>query len=273
MRYQILCDTCCDFTATEKMSTVFSRVPAKLTLSGYSFLDDKAFRQGAFLEVWDEKSFELKAEFPDEDAWLARISSDAARIYLVTASAAVFDQYEVASSAKRRYLEQHPDAQIHVFNTRSFGVAELLAARQINRMERSGCEFRQIVERVENDILKRELYLLPSSPEQLQQSSAIVNRSTVRGKDIYRTADDGRLMRVATALSAKGAEKKLLRILEKSGNKNHACLIAHCGCIERAHRVSNLLHTKCGIKNIVLLEACAVSSAILQPGGIAIALE
>ena len=51
MRVQILCDSCCDFTATERLSSVFQKVPATVVVSGCRVADDKQFQRRALLEA------------------------------------------------------------------------------------------------------------------------------------------------------------------------------------------------------------------------------
>ena len=88
MRVQILCDSCCDFTATERLSSVFQKVPATVVVSGCRLADDKQFQQRALLEALRAESLELKLEFPDERAYLEAMAPGAEERYRVTSSAA-----------------------------------------------------------------------------------------------------------------------------------------------------------------------------------------
>lgn len=271
MRVQILCDSCCDFTATERLSSVFQKVPATVVVSGCRLADDKQFQQRALLEALRAESLELKLEFPDERAYLEAMDPGAEEIYLVTSSAAVSDQYETASRARRMFLRERPDCRIHVFNTRSGSVGQLLAARQICRLQRSGCAFRQIVERVETEILSSTLLLLPASPEGLRQGGLIHRRrGWGRLHGIYRMTLEGTVARAAAALTERSAEKRLAELLGNSKTAGKTCLISHCGAVERARRLAQLLQKNGRFSSILLTEAGAVSSLLLQEGGVAV---
>ena len=162
MHVQILCDSFCDFTAAERLSSAFEKVPATVTVAGQQFLDDDGFQQAALLPYLKEKGAEPRIQFPDEQAYLAAMHPEAEEIYIVTSSAANVGQYEAASAARRIRMREIPEQNVHVFNTRGGSVGQLLAAREISRLQRSGCDFRQIVTWVERDILTTRIYLLPA---------------------------------------------------------------------------------------------------------------
>ena len=272
MSFQILCDSCCDFTATEKLGAAFEKVPATVTVSGQKFLDDGTFQQSQFLRSMEAESIELQVEFPDEQAYLNAFDREADAVYIVTAAAASCDQYGVASRARRMYLREHPEKQIHVFNTRSAGVGELLAARQIRRMERYGCNFRQIVSRVEADILTSNTYFMPSSPDSLRQIGLLPKKILPEKPfGIYQAVLEGGLSRPEAAFTEKGAGKKLAAMLENQNLQNRLCLLSHCGCRERAQHLAGLLRQQTSASEIIILETGAVMSLLLHRGGIALA--
>lgn len=272
MSFQILCDSCCDFTATEKLSATFQKVPASVLVSGQTFRDDQAFQQAAFLDALTDKSIELKVLFPDERAWLEAFDPEAEEIYVVTSSAVLDDQYDTASRARRMFLQRHPGRQIHIFNTRSGSVGELLTARRIRTMERYGCTYRQIVERTEAEILSIGTWLLPASTDSLFQAGLLHKRPAVEWPHgIYRLTMEGTVARAATRPTELGAERKLIELLKTEKTAGKTCLISQCGNLERSRRIAALMRQNELFSEIVLLEAGAVMSLLLRRGGLAIA--
>ena len=274
MRVQILCDSYCDFTAAERLSPTFQKVPAAVILAGQRFVDDDGFQQAPMLPLLSEKDAAPRVEFPDEQVYLAAMRPDADEIYVVTSSAANVGQYEKAFLARKLRLQDQPDQRIHVFNTRGGSVAQLLAARRIRQMQRSGCDFRQIVERVEKDLLSDRLYLLPADAERLRRLALLAPSkrpalpSVLCGKTM-----EGGLTILTSAMTDRGAEKKLLRLLAKQHRTGGLCVIAHCGGLERARRLMQALRKSGCFTEFLLAETGAVTSAALGPGGVALAFS
>lgn len=246
MRTQILTDGCCDFTASERMSSTFEQVPVTV--------------EGGIVR------------FPTAQAYLDAMDPNAEEIYLVTASAALSNQYEVASQARRLFLGTAPECQVHVFNTRSAGVGELLAARRICQLQRSGYGFRQIVERVEKEILTHQLFLLPVSPEGLRRQGLLpAKRFWELPNAVYTMNLEGHVARVAQAASAHGVEKKLVARLAQQDGTGRTLFISHCGCPERARNLAKMIQQEKRFSSILLTECGVPMSLLLQSGGIAVA--
>ena len=274
MHVQILCDSFCDFTAAERLSSAFEKVPATVTVAGQQFLDDDGFQQAALLPYLKEKGAEPRIQFPDEQAYLAAMHPEAEEIYIVTSSAANVGQYEAASAARRIRMREIPEQNVHVFNTRGGSVGQLLAAREISRLQRSGCDFRQIVTWVERDILTTRIYLLPADIAFLYNMALLPRKKRIGfSKVLCQKKEDGKIQVMSSAMTAQGVEKKLAQVLAKQppGKKARTCIIAHCGCPERARRVSQILKKGGQFSEFLLAETGAVTSVALGPGGLALA--
>lgn len=272
MKYQILCDCFCDFTATERLSSVFQKVPAVVRVSGQALIDGKDFRQQELLHALEADSYELKVDYPDEAAYRPLLNPNAQAYYLVTASAALFDQYDVANRVRREILQRAPDACVHVFNTRSCGVGELLAARRISQLERSGCSFRQIVERVESELLSVSTYLLPASADTLRQSGLTAPpRWLEPSRAVYAFDLAGTLVRICGAVSDNRLEQKLAAVVKQRETAGKTCLISYCGCPDRARRAAQVLQKNGSFSTVRMTDAGAVNALLLQRGGISVA--
>ena len=78
------------------------------------------------------------------------------------------------------------------------------------------------------------------------------------------------MARAAAALTERSAEKRLAELLGNSETAGKTCLISHCGAVERARRLAQLLQKNGRFSSILLTEAGAVSSLLLQEGGVAV---
>ena len=268
MRIQILCDSWCDFTPSERISSTFRRISATVTVGGRSFTDGDDFRPAELLAcLRDGQTPELVP--PTARDFLAAADDAAEELYILTASAALDGQYDAAFQARRLLLGEQPERRIHVFNTRSAGVGELLAARRVSQLQRSGDPFRQIVERVEAEILANRCCLLPGTPAGLRQLGAAVRP----GRGIYRMSLEGCPVWLCGGLTDRAAEKRLVRRLGGAGKPGGTCLIAHTGCPERARRVAQLLQQQKRFSSILLTETGVRMTLLLGPGGLALAYD
>ena len=246
MRTQILLDGCCDLTASERTRSTFQQIPA-------------AVENGV-------------VRFPGVQAYLDAMDPASEEIYLVTASAALSDQYEAASQARRLFLGTAPQCRVHVFNTRSAGVGELLTARRICQLQRSGYGFRQIVERVEKEILSHRLFLLPASPEGLRGQQLLPPKRFWEASDaVYTMSLEGHVVRAAQSLTARGAEKKLLTLLKQANGLGRTLLISHCGCPERARNLARMVQQEKCFSSILLTECGGPMALLLRAGGLSAA--
>lgn len=275
MRYRILCDCCCDFSATEKLSSDFEKIPAIITISATSLTDDKHLRQEILLAALQTKSLALQLKYPTEDDFLRAMDCGAQEVYVVCATTAAGEHYELACQARRQLLQVRPDAQIHVFNSRSAGAGELLVARKISHMQRSGCSFQQIVDGVERYCLQTQTFFL-TGEEQLLRETGLAKRKKhpifLHARQMIWADIHGNLEELDSAATDKGLEKKLLKQLQKYGDQERkTCFIGHYGAPERARRIAQMLRHAGMYRDIVLIEMGGVSSLMLGRGGITVA--
>ena len=67
---------------------------------------------------------------PSVDSWITSFG-EADRIYIVTMTSALSGTYNSAVVAKKMYLQDHPDAEVHVFDTLSTGPEQRLLIEKL----------------------------------------------------------------------------------------------------------------------------------------------
>ena len=70
MKYQIICDSCGDFTPEMMADPHFVSVPLTLEIGDYRIMDDENFDQADFLRRMAESSAGAKTACPSPDAFL-----------------------------------------------------------------------------------------------------------------------------------------------------------------------------------------------------------
>lgn len=85
MKYQIICDSCGDFTPEMKADPHFRMVPLSLEIGEYRIMDDEAFDQADFIKRMAASSIGAKTACPSPEAFQKAIEeSDADEVYIVT---------------------------------------------------------------------------------------------------------------------------------------------------------------------------------------------
>ena len=277
MNYRIVCDSCCDFTATERLDPHFVSVPLTIQLGDKIIADDAHFVQSAFLnELADSKSAP-KSACPPVTAYMEAFSCSADAIFCVTLSAELSGSFNSAFQARKICLEEKANMQIHIFNSRSAGPGELAVARKIRELAEKGCNYTEIVTQVERFIDTMETLFVLENLDVLRRNGRLsplqaAITSTVKMKLLMGATPEGAICRHGQALTVKQALNRLAARIEAHGSREdlsqRICIIDHCACLERARYISDLLRKNCSFREIVITATGGISSMYASTGGI-----
>lgn len=111
-----------------------------------TWLDDASFDQAEFNQRAKD-GIAASSACPSISAWLDAYAGGS-EIYVVTISSVLSGSYNSAVQAAKIYQEEYPDALIHVFDSKSAGPAQFLAAEKIAELKEKGMQFPDLVEAV-----------------------------------------------------------------------------------------------------------------------------
>ena len=121
MKYKIVGDSCCDFTAEDLKKKYISRVPLILTVGDTDVIDDDTFDQEKYLDMVDRCPECPRSSCPSPENYMQHFEG-AENVFVVTLSSKLSGSYNSAMLAKQIYQENHPDVKIHVFDSKSAAV-------------------------------------------------------------------------------------------------------------------------------------------------------
>ena len=146
MQFRIIVDSCCDLTAAHFFQGPFTRVPLTISLGGEDIVDNDTFDQTHLLLLMRENSLPPKTACPSPaqylDAFEAAGDSD---IYVVTLSALLSGSHNAAAQARSIWLEEHPTARVHIFNSCSAAAGEVRIALKLQELASAGLDFQTVV--------------------------------------------------------------------------------------------------------------------------------
>lgn len=282
MSYQIIADSCGDFTEQMKQNPIFKTVPLTLEIGSYSILDDENFNQLDFINRVNASSIGPKTACPSPEAFQKAIEeSDADEIYVVTLSASLSGTFQSASIGLSLYEENGGTKKVHIFNSKSASAGECKLCLDIQELKDAGKSFEEVVEEVEMacDDLKT-LFVLESLDTLRKNGRLSGIKSLLAGalniKPIM-GAVDGSIVQLGQQRGMQKALRKMMELaIERAGGveavKTKRLVITHVNAPERAEQLKADFEKLAEFKEIVLTNAMGVATIYANDKGIILAL-
>ena len=279
MEYVIVMDSCGECTARMKEDERVISAPLTLQVDDHTIIDDDTFDQADFLRRVAESPNCPKSACPSPDHYKEAFEKAEKRAYGVTLTAELSGSYNSAMLARDLVLEERPELQIHIFNSRSASVGETLITEKIQECEEKGMEFSEVVETVENYINTQNTYFVLENLETLRKNGRLSNlkafvASALKIKPVMGATPEGTIIQLD---QARGMNKALVKMVDYIAGaaedpEQKILGITHCNCPERAEAVKNAILEKISVKDVILLDTAGVSSMYANDGGVIVVL-
>ena len=279
MSYKVVIDSCGELLDEWKQDPRFESVALTLSVDGVNIIDDETFDQADFLKRVAECPECPKSACPSPERYMRAFDCEAEHVYAVTLSAELSGSYNSAVLGKNLLQEDHPDRQIHIFNSNSASVGQTLIAMKIQECEEAGLPFEQVIETVDAYIEQQHTFFVLDNLETLRKNGRLIKvkalvASALKIKPVMGSTEEGAICQLD---QARGMNKALVKmaqaIVEKTADSGQKTLaISHCNCHERAILLKNALEERMPIKKIVILDTAGVSSMYANDGGVIVAV-
>ena len=134
MSFKIIVDSCCDLTPAQLREDCFVSVPLTIRVGEHIVVDDASFDQGALLWRMKESATAPQSSCPSPIQYLEAFDCGADDLYVVTLSALLSGSHNAAAQARSLWLEDHPNSNVHIFNSCSASAGEVLVALKIQEL-------------------------------------------------------------------------------------------------------------------------------------------
>lgn len=275
MSYRVVIDSCGELTEEMKKSGNFVTASLTLQVDEFTIVDDETFDQADFLAKVAASPNCPKSSCPSPEAYKNAFDCGADHKFAVTLSAELSGSYNSAMLGKNLYLEEHPEAKVHVFNSCSASVGETLIGLKIQECEEAGMAFEEIVETVEAYIAEKGTWFVLENLETLRKNGRL---STVKAlvatalkiKPIMAGTEQGTIVQLG---QARGMNRAIVWMVENIAEKverseEKILAISHCNCRDRAVIVKDALMQRLKFKDVIILDTAGVSSMYANDGGI-----
>lgn len=276
MTIKIVTDSGANMTAGNLGGCQLKVAALSLIQGDKTWLDDASFDQAEFNKRAKD-GIAASSACPNISAWLDAYAGGS-EIYVVTISSVLSGSYNSAVQAAKIYQEEYPDALIHVFDSKSAGPAQLLAAEKIAELKEKGMQFPDLVEAV-SDYLENHVRLffalksMTNLTNNGRVSPAVAKIAGLLKIWVYGWAEEGEIKPLGKARGEKKTLAALLRTLEEKGYRGGRVKIDHADNFDSAAELHDLIRKKRSEAKVDLGTCHALCSFYAEAGGLMIGVE
>lgn len=275
MSFKIIVDSCCDLSQDLLHSGLYHSVPLTIHVGDSEFRDDETLNTEQLADAMSMCPTASHTACPAPAEYLAAYeAAQGDDIYVVTLSALLSGSHNSAWQAAQIFREEHPDRNIHVFNSCSASAGETHIALTLARLAGSGMTFDQAVAEMEQRIAKMNTLFVLENLDVLRKAGRLTRvQSLVTGalrvKLVMGSTPQGEIMRHGQALSIKQALSKLCAMMAADPrHRGQLLCISHCMCQERAEHLRALAFKTCDFADVRIDATRGISTFYANTGGI-----
>jgi len=275
MSYVLIGDSCCDFTKLEIRKPNTVRIPMLIIIGGVEYKDDGTRTQKDWIDMIKADPDYPRSACPSPDAFFNAFQEDEDN-YVVTLSSKLSGVYNSAQVAKEMFLDEHPDAKIHVFDSKSAAAGQHLIYEEIFKRADAGMEFEKVVEEVEKFRDEMTTIFVLDDLETFKKNGRLkgikaVVATAMNIKPVL-IGDDGDIKQIDQGIGLHKTVNLMLKNIEKMDpDRSRTVRITQCDSSDMCLKVAKILKEKFGFNDIKILNAGGLSTIYENPGGIIIA--
>ena len=274
MSFKIIVDSCCDLTPAQLREDCFIKVPLTIRVGSETIVDDDTFDQKALLDKMRGCPTAPQSACPSPAQYMEAFDCGADDLYVVTLSALLSGSHNAAAQARNLWLEEHPGANIHIFNSCSASAGEVLVALKLQELAEAGLDFTTVVSKASQYIEEMNTLFVLETLDNLRKNGRLTRTqalvtSTLRIKLLMGSTPEGEICKKGQALSIKQALSKMASIMaEDLGHTGRRLCIVHCNCLDRAFYLKELVMKQCRFSEVLISETGGISTVYANDGGI-----
>ena len=277
--FQIVTDSCCDFTAEEYARLKLGVVPLSVEFRGQTTDDrnDDSLKT-MYAALRGGESAKTAAVNPERwretiEPWLKQGKD----VLVLAFSSGLSTTYQSAVIAARELAESYPDRRVRVVDTLSASLGQGLLVWYACQKRDEGLTLDETADWVEDNKLHLCHWFTVDDLFYLKRGGRISAATAVMGtmlniKPGLHMDDEGHLISMSKARGRKAAIQALAEKTRElgAGYDNETMFISHGDCREDAEYLAQLLKSKYGVKNVYIGYVGAVIGSHSGPGTLAL---
>ena len=279
MTWKIVADSGCDYRqlANPAIDTEFISVPLKIQVANQVFIDDANLDINQMMETMYATSEASKSACPSPDDYLKAFEG-AKHIFVVTITGTLSGSQNSAQLSKNLYLEDHPEAHIHVIDSLSAGGEVDLLVEKLNELIDQGLSFDEVVKAITDYQTKTKLLFVLAKVDNLVKNGrlskligAVVGLLNIRM--VGEASATGTLELLQKARGPKKSLQAAFEELVKGGYAGGRIIMAHRSNEKFCQQLSELVREKYPQAAISIVPTSGLCSFYAEDGGLLMGYE
>lgn len=276
MDYQIITDSCCDFTEEEYRSLGVTAVSLEVMWDGisHSHFSREAELKNFYEQMRGGLVATTSALNPDSwaramEPWLAAGQD----LLVLAVSSGISGTMQSAVIAARELKETYPDRKIWVVDSRSGSLGEGLLLWHACKMRSAGVSLEENAKWLREQAVRVCHWVTVDDLRHLRRSGRLSGAGALLGtmldiKPIIRVTEEGKLVSDAKVRGRKASVRMLAKKFAENRNKDQEKLvtIAHGDCLADAEALAEILRRDYGVQNIHIGYVGPILGAHTGPG-------
>ena len=277
MSFQVIVDSCCDLTAEMRGSPLYHNVPLTIYVGNDEFRDEMGLDTRILVDAMAMCQEASHTACPSPADYLSAFERCEGDLYVVTLSALLSGSHNSAWQAVRLFQEEHPERNVHVFNSCSASSGETLIALKLTQLTSQGLPFDQVVREVDQYIAGLETLFVLENLDNLRKAGRLTRvqsliTGALRVKLLMGATPEGEIKKHGQALSIKQALYKMVELIAADEkHRGKTVCVTHCLCPDRAEHLASLMKKSCDFSQILMAETRGISSFYANNGGVIVA--
>ena len=279
MTWKIVADSGCDYRQLENpaFDTEFVSVPLTIQVADQVFVDDDNLDIDKMMKTMYATSEASKSACPSPDDYL-RAFEGAKHIFVVTITGTLSGSHNSAQLAKNLYLEDHPEADIHVIDSLSAGGEVDLLVEKLNELIDQDLSFDEVVQAITDYQTKTKLLFVLAKVDNLVKNGrlskligAVVGLLNIRM--VGEASATGTLELLQKARGPKKSLQAAFEELLKGGYAGGRIVMAHRSNEKFCQQLSELVREKYPQAAISIVPTSGLCSFYAEDGGLLMGYE
>ena len=279
MTWKIVADSGCDYRTIENLAvdTLFESVPLTIQVGDEIFIDNAQLNVDDMMEKMYATSSASKSACPSPDDYMKAFDR-ASNIFVVTITGTLSGSHNSAQVAKKLYIEEHPNVNIHIIDTLSAGGENDLIIKNLNLLIGQGLSYEEVVTEITAYQAKTKLLFVLAKVDNLVKNGrlskllgAVVGLLNIRM--VGEASQDGKLELLQ---KARGAKKSLVAAFDeliKAGYAGGQIIIAHRNNLKFCQQFSEMVRERFPQAVIEVIPTSGLCSFYAEENGLLMGYE
>ena len=273
MKWRIISDSSCDIFDLDQRSEdlYFSTVPFVITVDDKDYVDNETLDVRELVKAMasSKKSF---TSCPSPAEWI-REFGDEGDVFAITISANLSGSYNSACTAREMILEQDPERNIEILNSRGTGPSLYQIIHKLRDLIASGLSYEEVRTEIHRFMLDHKLIFALSSYHNLVNNGRMPKiAGIVLGHlglwGIGIASEEGTIKMKKIAKGGKKTLKVIMSDFSERGADKGEIVISHCQNIEFAENLRKAVRETYADMGVKIMHTRGLCSYYAERGGI-----